>query len=144
MSQPAGDEMEAALASLRAQQERIQQAHGQIKAIFGTSTSKDRMVSATVDARGRLTDLRIAGSRYRQMAPAELSDRIVETVRSAQDQAAREALSMFSGLAPSGMLSVLNGGFDFESMFDAAVETASEPLFADGGPMSAKRENPRG
>ena len=98
--------------------------------VTGSSTSKDKMVTATVDSQGRLVGLTLKGTRYRQLAPAELTSRIVETVRAAQELAARESASMLAGLLPAGLGMPLDGNFDLDAMFDAAVNAAAEPLFA--------------
>ena len=92
--------------------------------LTGSATSKDRMVTATVDGRGRLVDLDLAGTRYRRLAPAELTARIVETVRAAQEDAAHATATMLTGLLPDGLGMPVDGEFDLEAMFDAAVTAA--------------------
>jgi DNA-binding protein YbaB len=124
MSNPQGFDLEHAIADLRAEQARIQAASEHMASLTGSATSKDRMVTATVDSRGRLVDLKLAGTRYRQLAPAELTTRIVETVREAQEDAARTAASELSGLLPDGLGMPAFGEFDLEAMFDAAVTAA--------------------
>jgi hypothetical protein len=123
-SGPPGFDLEHAIADLRAEQARIQAATDQMTALTGSATSKDRMVTATVDSRGRLTDLKLAGTRYRQLAPSELTTRIVETVRAAQEDAARGASGALAGLLPDGLGMPADGEFDLEAMFDAAITAA--------------------
>jgi YbaB/EbfC DNA-binding family protein len=94
------DDLETALADLRAEQARIREAGDRMRAVSGTAVSKDRMITAAVDAQGRLVELRLDGDRYRRLAPAELTARIVETVRAAQDDASRAAASAFAGCSP--------------------------------------------
>lgn len=124
MSEPMEFDMQQAIAELRAEQVRIQAAGERMTKVTGTATSKDRMVTATVDSRGRLTDLKLTGTRYRQLAAAELCSRIVATVREAQEDAAREAASALTGLLPPGLGMPVDGDFDLDAMFDDAVSAA--------------------
>jgi hypothetical protein len=135
MSDQPYDGMEAALSKLRAETARIREAGEQMNAVTGSSTTKDRMVTATVDNQGRLTDLKLRGTRYRQMAPSELATRIVETVREAQEIAARESAGMLAGLLPAGLGIPIGGEFDLDAMFDAAVGAAARPMPGMRTPM---------
>jgi DNA-binding protein YbaB len=113
-----------AIVNLRAEQARIQAATERMSSITGSAVSKDRAVTATVDSQGRLVDLKLAGERYRKLPPAELAASIVATVRQAQEDAAREAMTTLSGLVPDGLGLPLGGDLDLEAMFDAAVSEA--------------------
>jgi DNA-binding protein YbaB len=124
VSRPEFDPNEA-IADLRAEQSRIQAATEQMSSITGSAVSKDRVVTATVDSQGRLVDLKLAGTRYRKLAPAELTASIVATVREAQDDAARAAATTLSGLLPAGLGLPVDGDFDLEAMFDAAVSAVT-------------------
>jgi DNA-binding protein YbaB len=118
-------DLNAAITDLRAEQARIQAATEQMSSVTGSAVSKDRVVTVTVDSQGRLVDLKLAGTRYRKLAPAELTASIVATVREAQDDAARAAASALSGLLPDGLGMPVDGDFDLEAMFDAAVTAAT-------------------
>ncbi|GAB2847466.1 hypothetical protein GCM10027176_58850 [Actinoallomurus bryophytorum] len=124
MSNPQGFDLEHAIADLRAEQARIKEATEHMVSLTGSAMSKDRMITATVDSRGRLVDLKLEGTRYRKLAPAELTTRIVDVVREAQEDAARTAANALSGLLPDGLGMPADGDFDIEAMFDAAVSTA--------------------
>ncbi len=124
MPNPPEYDLEHAIADLRAEQARIQAASAHMASLTGSATSKDRMVTATVDSQGRLVDLKLAGARYRQLAPAELTSRIVETVRAAQEDASRASADALSGLLPDGLGMPTGDDFDIEAMFDAAVAAA--------------------
>jgi YbaB/EbfC DNA-binding family len=124
MSNPSDFDLEHAIADLRTEQARIQAANEQMMSLTGSAMSKDRMVTATVDNQGRLVDLKLAGTRYRQLAPAELTRRIVDTVRAAQEDAARASAKALEGLLPAGLGLPADGEFDLEAMFDAAVTAA--------------------
>jgi DNA-binding protein YbaB len=116
--------MQNAIAELRAEQAKIQEAGERMNRLTGSASSADRMITATVDSQGRLVDLKLAGGRYRKLAPAELTGRIVETVRAAQENAARQASDAFAGLLPPGLGMPVGGEFDLDAMFDAAVSAA--------------------
>jgi len=137
MSTPLRQQLDAALANLRVQQTRIQAASEQLAKATATATSKDRAIEATVDSQGRLTALKLNGTGYRKLAPAELTARIVDTVRSAQDAAARQAADALTGLLPTDLGGGLgpggssDGGWDIDAMFEAAARAVQEPLFAD-------------
>ncbi|MGH3380328.1 MAG: YbaB/EbfC family nucleoid-associated protein [Actinoallomurus sp.] len=143
MSEPLNplNDLDAALAGLRAEQTRIRAASDQMNAVTGSSTSKDRMISATVDSRGRLVDLKLKGTRYRQLAPAELTARIAETVREAQDSAARTSAETLAGLLPPGLGLPVDGEFDLDAMFEAAVGAANLPMFDDKKSGGEKERN---
>jgi DNA-binding protein YbaB len=138
MPTPLQEQMEAALAELRAQRTRMQAASEQLAKTVGKATSKDRSVEAVVDNKGKLTSLRLKGTGYRKLAPAELADRIVETVRAAQDAAARQASESLAGLMPTGLglglgpaAPATDGTWDIDAMFDAAARMVQEPIFTD-------------
>lgn len=124
------DDLAAALEELREHQARIREASDQMMKVTGSSKSADRIVTATVDARGRLVDLKLSGTRYRKMAPAELCARIVEAVQAAQDQAAEEASRMLNGLLPAGLgMPAVGEELDLDAIFEAAVSAAAGPMF---------------
>jgi DNA-binding protein YbaB len=125
--------MQNAIAELRAEQAKIQEAGERMNRLTGSASSADRMITATVDSQGRLVDLKLAGGRYRKLAPAELTGRIVETVRAAQENAARQASDAFAGLLPPGLGMPVGGEFDLDAMFDAAVSAALATEQTTGG-----------
>jgi YbaB/EbfC DNA-binding family len=134
MSKPPEYDMGHAIADLRAEQARIQAAGDRMASLTGSAASKDRMVSATVDNQGRLIDLKLAGTRYRQLAPTELCKRITETVRAAQEDAARTSASALAELLPTGLELPVGGDFDIEAMFDAAVSAATASMADQDNP----------
>jgi DNA-binding protein YbaB len=125
-------DLEHAMADLRAEQARIMAATDQLTKLTGSATSKDRVITATVDGQGRLLELKLTGTNYRRLAPAELTARIADTVRAAQDDAARASASALAGLLPDGLGLPADGEFDLTAMFDAAVSAATAREGADG------------
>ncbi|MBB5152469.1 DNA-binding protein YbaB [Saccharopolyspora phatthalungensis] len=136
--------METALQELQSQQKRIREAQEQVEKETTSFRTKDRMITATVDHRQRLTGLKLSGSRYRSLAPAELASRIVEAVQTAQDEAAKKSMDVFNQLAPTGVGlpigEIFNGDFDLKQMFEEAVKTAETPLFPDNKKPSGNNE----
>ncbi len=141
MSTPLRHQLNTILADMRAQQERIQAASEHLRNATASATSKDRSIEVVVDSRGRITSLKLQGTGYRRSAPAEFADRIVDTIRSAQDAVAREATDGLAGLLPTGLgLDFGEGTFpdatpDLAAMFDEATRAMQERLF-DTGPAN--------
>jgi len=125
--------MDAVLADLRAQREKIREFDAAMAVRKTVVTSKNRMVSATVDSKGKLVELSFKGNRYRSMAPAELASLIVETVGTAQENALKETLTAAAELIPHARkFAGLEGGLDLDGMFDEAVRIAERPLPESG------------
>jgi len=129
-------ELEQAIAQLREDQAKIAQAEKTVAGLSSTVTSKDRMVSATTDGQGRLTGLKLTGTRYKEIAPADLCAKIVETVHRAQQQASQKSMAAFADVIPPEFRSMADGSFDLATMFDQAVKLAEEPLT---GPVRGSR-----
>ena len=117
------NEMTEAMRELRDKQGEIAEALGKMHEATATATSKDRMLKATVDGQGRLTELVFNGTRWREMAPKELGAKIVELVADAQRQAAAATGELMAGLVPAGVdLEQLRSvGPDLEAMIDTAI-----------------------
>lgn len=126
MFAPLHNEMTSALSELRAQQEKIAEAVGRLKEVTTTSSTKDNMVSATVDGQGKLVELSFRGRRWRDLAPKEFAAKIVEVVTDAQSKAFATTAGVMSDLVPAGMdiERLREVGPDLESMFDDAIEEA--------------------
>lgn len=58
------------------------------------------MVSATVNARGEIAELRFHTDKYRMMAPAELASAVVEVVERARRDVAQQVSTAMGGLVP--------------------------------------------
>jgi hypothetical protein len=87
-------------ADVEAQHQRIAGTYGQLSAQTVVHTSKDRMISATVDSRGRLVSLKLHGTRYRTLSADELCERIVQAVRLAREEADRRMMAVVGQLLP--------------------------------------------
>ena len=135
-------DMESALAELRQSQQRIQDAARSMTDTTASASSTDRMVEATVDGNGRLVGMKISGARYRQIAPAELSERIVRAVREAQDEAARRSAEAMASMMPAGLDldQLLSGDLDLDGMFALAASELDAPVFPDEEPRPSGRQ----
>lgn len=124
MFTPLHNELSEALNGLREQQGQIEDAVGKLDEVTATAASKDRTVAATVNGQGKLTELEIKGTRWREMAPKEFAAKVVEAVAAAQEQAAAESTALMAGLLPDGMdLDKLREqGPDLQAMIDTALE----------------------
>jgi hypothetical protein len=134
MSSALHEQMEAAVADLRAQRDRIRESSRRLSEASHAATSPDRSVEVTVDAQGRLTGLSLKGTAYRTLAPTEFADRIAKTVLAAQDAAAARSAATLAEYAPARLRQVLAGTFDLDAMFDAAIEAGEGPIFAGERP----------
>jgi hypothetical protein len=117
------NQMTEAMRELRDRQGEIVSALGKLNEATATATSKDRMLKATVDAQGKLTELAFNGKRWRELAPKELGAKIVEVVADAQRQAALATSELMAGLVPAGfdLDQLRSTGPDMESMIDDAI-----------------------
>jgi DNA-binding protein YbaB len=68
----------------------------------GKARSKSRMVSAMVDGRGDVTELKFHTQAWRTMSPGELSKVIIQTINDARAAAQRQMWSSVSDLVPDG------------------------------------------
>lgn len=84
-------EQQVAEAQLRAEQ--AQQVQADIDAVRATATAPRREVAVTVDATGRLTDIRLADAAY-DVRPDASERLIVETAGAAQRLAGEQALEI--------------------------------------------------
>lgn len=117
------NQMTEAMRELRDKQGEIASALGKLNEATATASSKDRMLTATVDGQGKLTELAFNGKRWREMAPKELGAKIVEVVAEAQEQAALRTSELMGGLVPTGfdLDQLRTVGPDLETMIDDAV-----------------------
>ncbi|GAA4532631.1 YbaB/EbfC family nucleoid-associated protein [Amycolatopsis samaneae] len=116
------EQLNQAIAELTEQQKAIEDCQRHLAGQSTSARSKDRMVSATVDAQGGLSKLEFHDTRYRSMAPAELADVVTRVI----EQARRD---MF-GQVTSTLQPHLRGLADLNASTTGAHEwdTFLEPL----------------
>ncbi|GAA4945857.1 hypothetical protein GCM10023224_31470 [Streptomonospora halophila] len=83
------------------------------------AVAKNRLVAAKVNGRGELVELRFHTQAYRDMAPAELADTILDTIKQAHAKMGERVAELYKPLAPEGvdMQAVMEGRFDPAEMF---------------------------
>jgi hypothetical protein len=81
---------------LAAEQRKLHAMDSKIAEETTTVQAKDRSFSMTFDGRGELTSMTFQGEKYRKMAPAQLANLIVETLRAGRAEC-MEKLSDFAG-----------------------------------------------
>ena len=96
-----------------------------LAALRVTAATPDRLVRATVEARGRLAELTIEPGAYRTHRPAELAKLITRTVQQATDEAAERVEALVGEHLPagSGVPGFLRDG-DFGHLLARADDTA--------------------
>lgn len=116
MTNPMHERFEQAMAEFEAKKAAIASFQQDMATAETTVTSKNRAVSATVDGRGEVSALKFVTNSYRTMAPAELANLLVETIRAAQTQAREKTYGMVEGLLPGRLplRDALSGSVDFE------------------------------
>ncbi|WP_253874417.1 YbaB/EbfC family nucleoid-associated protein [Actinomadura rupiterrae] len=77
---------------------RLRSTGAELRERTASATSANRLVTATVDARGGLVGLTFNTTRYRTMAPAELAAAVSETVVEAQRTMAEQVSEAFEPL----------------------------------------------
>lgn len=105
-------------AELNEQREKISGTVAEMNEIRESETAKNKMVKATVDGQGRLTELVVRGDRWRDLSQKELGATIVEAVTGAQDKARKAVTEAASAISPAGMnMSELFDKPDIDALF---------------------------
>ncbi|RKT57526.1 YbaB/EbfC family nucleoid-associated protein [Saccharothrix australiensis] len=107
------------LADYRRSRDRLASVQRELAVISASATSPDGAVTATVGARGTLTDLELTEAAYR-LRPDRLAQLIVRT---AQDAAARAAERTYQALG-----SVLPAGTDPEALVRGTADLRPEEV----------------
>lgn len=138
MSTPLSEQVAAAAAELRQQQERLAAIQDQLSGAGASATSADHMVTVTLDGRGEVHDVTFHTTRFRKLAPAELGAAIVATIRSARADALKRTFAAYQQFLPAGLdlRKVMAGDFDIDDLFAEAVRVAGEPIPGENDPTS--------
>jgi DNA-binding protein YbaB len=102
---PAGQDgfLEDLLAQYQRQRSALAELHQRMQQVSATALSPRRELSVTYSHSGGVTDIKFLNSAYRRLAPNELSDLIMATVREAKDKAATEAAEVIAPAVPNGL-----------------------------------------
>lgn len=94
-----------------------------------------RVVSVTVGQQGRITDLSFPTSAYKRMAPADLANAVMESVREAQEKAEGEVTELLSPLLPEGVSAsaVVDGTIDVSTFLPPDLDITAPERATDAG-----------
>jgi DNA-binding protein YbaB len=128
MTNPMHERFEQAMAEFEAKKAAITDFQQNMATAETTVTSKNRAVSATVDGRGEISAIKFVTTSYRTMAPAELANLLVETIRAAQTEAREKTYGMVEGLLPNRLplREALSGSVNFEEAMNQLTRTFTE------------------
>jgi DNA-binding protein YbaB len=124
-----------AVIELRRSQERLRSLRDQMQSKATKVTSKDGMITVTLDGKSEVTSIAFNTAKFRRMAPAELSAVLVETINRARSEGRARVIDAYRSMFPNGMDldAVMTGKFNMDKMFDDTVRRA-EAIIADGQP----------
>ncbi|MFC4565727.1 YbaB/EbfC family nucleoid-associated protein [Nocardiopsis mangrovi] len=131
------EQMEQALARLREDQEKVTRASASLASATEEAVSKDRAISAKINADGELVELKFRTTSYQSMPPAELSAAVMDVIKRARDKMQARVMEAFGPFAPEGidMEAARTGGFDPAKMLaDLGLDKLD---FPDSGRPSA-------
>ncbi|MBY8888869.1 YbaB/EbfC family nucleoid-associated protein [Streptomyces sp. PTM05] len=103
MSSPYDQEIEDLLALYRKQREEAVETRRRINEVTGTATAPRQTVKATVNAQGELTAIEFPTGAYHRMAPKELSEALMTTIRQARANALEAVAELTSLNLPAGV-----------------------------------------
>ncbi|PWI42167.1 YbaB/EbfC family nucleoid-associated protein [Streptomyces sp. ICBB 8177] len=103
MSSPYDQEIEDLLALYRKQREEAVETRRRINEVTGTATAPRQTVKATVNAQGEVTAIEFPTGAYHRMAPKELSEALLTTIRQARANALEEVAELTSLGLPAGV-----------------------------------------
>ncbi|WP_283091641.1 YbaB/EbfC family nucleoid-associated protein [Nocardiopsis sp. MG754419] len=100
------------------------------------AVSKDRGISVKIDAEGELVELKFRTDSYKSMAPAELSDAVMDVIKRARGRMQQRVMEAYAPFAPEGidMEAAREGGFDpAKMMADLGIDKLDFPDFGRPG-----------
>jgi DNA-binding protein YbaB len=102
----ANDRLRAQLDHLLGQYDALRKslsnAHASMQTVRGRAESDDHLVSATVDAQGKLSALHFDPKVYRKLSPSQLTEVVVDVVRRAGADAAEQLAAVLAPMLPDG------------------------------------------
>jgi hypothetical protein len=116
-------------AEINKQRDDLIRVHNSLDGVIGTARSKRRQVSAKVDGRGEIVELKLHGESYRTMAANELAKLIVETIQQAKRSAQEQMWGSLADTLPEGVAvaEVVNGTYDWSEVLGEAA-SLPQPL----------------
>ncbi|MEW2625024.1 YbaB/EbfC family nucleoid-associated protein [Streptomyces sp. NPDC048106] len=103
VSTPFDEEIEELRAAYQAQLAQIGELQARMREVTGTATAKAQAMKVTVGPQGELLSVEFPTGAYRGMAPKELADLIVSTVREAREKATAALAEIMAPHLPQGL-----------------------------------------
>jgi DNA-binding protein YbaB len=122
------EQFEAAMKEIMAEYEQarkdITKMQDAVEGAAGSARSKNRMISAAVDGRGEVTEVKFHGQNWRSMAPGELGKLVVATITAAREAAQKQMWSSMESMAPAGLdlSAAMSGRLDWSAATPEAIE----------------------
>lgn len=127
------------MADVEKQRDDLLRLHNSLDEVVGTARSKRRQVSAKVDARGEILELKLHGDTYRSMAATELANLIVDTIRQARQAAKEQMWESLADTLPEGVevAKVIDGTQDWSEVLGNAVALPKPLMDMLSGPSQS-------
>jgi hypothetical protein len=104
--------------------------------------TKKRTLKVTVDGRGDLVDIHFLGKAYRTMPATELATQLVETIRSAREQAATAGMAKLTAAMPHDFrMPDLNGTLDVDAFLTDAMSWLGDETESAGNQRGGTEHN---
>jgi DNA-binding protein YbaB len=99
-------------------------------------TSKDGMISITMDSAGDVSAIAFNTQKWRRMAPAELGAALVAAITQARHQGRAQLAEAYQPFLPDGLdlSKIMSGKFSVDSIFDSA-RRRGEKIMAEVQPV---------
>lgn len=125
---------EAALASLEREQRKLSDITKTMSEATTTVKAKDRSLTVDFDGRGEITAISFHGTKYRGMAPAELSHVLLETIQSGRAQCLQKLTdAMGEDILPGvNFADLASGRMNAEEILDKVVSPFLGDAYGDG------------
>ncbi|MEW2168008.1 YbaB/EbfC family nucleoid-associated protein [Streptomyces sp. NPDC007084] len=103
MPSPYDQQIEGLLEQYRRQREEAAETRRRINATTSTATAPRQTVKVTVGAQGEVTAIEFPTGAYRRMAPKELAEVLLATIRQARSEALDGVAGVLAGELPPGV-----------------------------------------
>ncbi|WP_329172971.1 YbaB/EbfC family nucleoid-associated protein [Streptomyces sp. NBC_01477] len=143
MTTPYDQDIEGLLELYRKQREEAVETRRRINEVTGTATAPRQTVKVTVGAQGDVTAIDFPTGAYHRMAPKELSDVLLATIREARADALEKVAELTSLALPPGVTvaALLRGEVDPAAILpdDPAMPDPVRDYIDNGRPEGAAR-----
>lgn len=139
--------IEDLMALYHRQREEAVETRRRINEVTATATAPRQTVEVTVTAQGEVTAIDFPTGAFRRMAPKELSELLLATIRQARAEALQQVAELTSlGLPPGvSVADLLQGKADPTVLLseDPTMPDSVRDYLASGGPASSRRGSRR-